>query len=518
MRSEILRPSGLVLAAVILGSCDSEQPLEPTGRGNLSAVPANSNIVAPSNLTATAQEGNRIRLSWRDNSSNEKGFELLRSLTGPSGALELYVKSLAAGSTNYVDTGVEPVTTYCYAVRAFKVAGATRSYSALSPIACATTPPATGAPSAPSATGARPSNSSTIWVSWTDNSQDETGFQIERGATVSGPWITGPTLGPNLSSGFDGGRASETQVCYRVAAYNANGRSAWSAAVCTIPPAGPTNLRVASATPIAVDLAWSDNSAVEDGYEIERAPTYDGPYLVIAPIATNSTTYHDPGLQNDQSYWYRVRAKRAGGFSDYAGPIAAVPATTLPVAPTWVSASPSPDASNMHLYWTDNSANEAGYRVDRSEGGGPWITRATFGPDAAGLWDVIYYPTPLPIEVEICYRVVAFNALGESSDTLCTGLPAVPIDLSARLVNGVVELSWTDNSRFEDGYYIVRADDSSMSFYYIYDAVGPNVTTYRDEHFEGWASYYLRAIKGPEGYTTCCSNGVDVFMPWSEGP
>jgi hypothetical protein len=517
MRFLVMRSLPVAVLGVLLGGCGPDEALEPTNPESFAAARADGTLATPTNLIATVQAGNRIRLSWSDNSSNEKGFELLRSPTGASGVLQLYV-GLAAGATAYVDTEVHPSSTYCYAVRAFKLAGGTKSYSLLSATACVTTPPAAGAPLAPSGVAAISRNSSTILVSWTDNSQDETGFQLERAPDRSGAWLSVATLASSLTSTLDGGRLSETQACYRVAAFNANGRSSWSEAACSIPPRGPTDLRVIAATSTSVDLTWSDNSAFEDGYEVQRAAALEGPYSAAGTLAVNATTFHQVGLEPEHTYWYQVRAKGGGGYSDLAGPIPTATATTLPAAPAWVSASPSPDASNMHLHWADNSANESGFRLERSVAGAAWVTRMTFGPGAAGASDVTHYPTQVPTETEICYRVIAFNALGESSDTLCTGLPAVPVDLSARLVEGAVELSWTDNSRFEDGVYIVRADDTSMGFYYIYDAVGPNVSTYRDEHPEGWGSYYLRAIKGTEGYTTCCSNAVDVLIPSPGAP
>jgi hypothetical protein len=41
-----------------------------------------------------------------------------------------------------------------------------------------------------------------------------------------------------------------------------------SAAVCTAPPAAPTNLTGTRRTDGAVEFRWTDNSAVEDGYEV----------------------------------------------------------------------------------------------------------------------------------------------------------------------------------------------------------------------------------------------------------
>lgn len=515
MRFVSPRISGLVGLAFLLSSCESEQVLAPTAETSFSTTGGTSKLGAPSSLSATTTATNRIRLTWQDNSTNENGFEVLRSLTGLPGSFSGYAET-GAGVANYEDAGVEPSTRYCYAVRAFKVAGRNKSYSALTSSVCITTPVAPGAPATPTGTAAVSANSSTITVNWADNSEDETGFRIERAPISSGPWESAGEIGKDLRSFSDGARTSEAQVCYRVAAFNANGSSLWSeGTACAIPPAGPTDLRSAEASLTAIDLAWTDNSALEEGYEIQRATAGDGPYTVIVDLSSNVTSYRDDGLASDQPYWYRVRAKRAGGFSDFSAPTATILATSPPAAPTWVSASPFNGWSTF-LVWNDNSTNEAGFRLERSDGGAPWVTLMTFGPGSGGgaVWDDKNFPQ----ELEICYRVIAYNGLGESSDTGCTALPAVPVDLSARIVEGVVELSWTDISNFEDGYYIVRADGMSMGFYYVYDAVGPNATSYRDMSPDPeWSSYYLRAMKGPEGYS-CCSNAVDVVMPPGGSP
>lgn len=513
MRRDIV-PNTLIFLIGFLGGCSGDQPLEPTLDESFSAA-VGSGLKAPSDLMA-APSASAIRLTWKDNSSGESGFEVLRSTSGLAGQFSVYVPAISAGAVVYEDFGVEPSTTYCYQIRAFKTSGRNRTYSALSTSACAMTPLPVGAPAAPTGTTAVSANSSTITVSWADNSADGDGFLVERAASATGSWEPAATGAPGLISISDAGRKNETQACYRVAAFNANGRSPWSAEACAIPPAAPTNLSAAATDQSTIDLTWIDNSGFEDGYELQRAMADGGPYFLVASLPANVTNYRDAGLTSDQAFWYRVRAKRAGGFSDHTGPIAGVAATTAPVAPTWVSASPF-NGSGAFLSWADNSINEAGFRLERSDGGGPWVTLTTFGAGESQtlhMWDYEQYPQ----EAEICYRLVAFNSLGEAAGAGCTAIPAVPIDLKASVVDGVVELSWTDNSRFEDGYYIVRADGISMGFYYVYGAVGPNVTTFRDLSPDpDWASYYLRAMKGPEGYS-CCSNAVDVYTPTAPGP
>ncbi|MFN2566608.1 MAG: fibronectin type III domain-containing protein, partial [Gemmatimonadaceae bacterium] len=225
------------------------------------------------------------------------------------------------------DTGLTPLTQYCYKVRAFRVTGGNTKYSSVSNTSCATTP---GPPSAPSNADARPASSTEIQVAWSDNSGTEDGFRVERSAATAGPWETAATTGPNATSYRDGGRASEQQVCYRVIALSANGDSAPSNADCTAPPAGPTGLTATTAAQ-GIDLAWVDNSAVEDGYEVQRAT--DGvTFSTLAHVPANSTTYHDATATSSTTYWYRVRAKKDGGFSDLSN-VASAQGSCVPSGP-----------------------------------------------------------------------------------------------------------------------------------------------------------------------------------------
>jgi len=76
---------------------------------------------APSDLTATAIGPNRIALGWTDNSGNEDGFKIERK-EGDTGSWQEIVQ-VGANSTTYLDTGLQPDTTYYYRVRAFNATG-----------------------------------------------------------------------------------------------------------------------------------------------------------------------------------------------------------------------------------------------------------------------------------------------------------------------------------------------------------------------------------------------------------
>ena len=149
----------------------------------IAAMLAAAGLDRPANPTATASSEIRIDLSWQDTSSNETGFEVRRSSTGPNGTFAV-LGSTAAKTTGYSDTGLNASTQYCYKVRSYRSSNAKTTYSELSVAACATTfTPAT--PAAPSRVRAVSVSDSQIDVDWQDNSSNETGFEIHR--SVDGP-------------------------------------------------------------------------------------------------------------------------------------------------------------------------------------------------------------------------------------------------------------------------------------------------------------------------------------------
>ncbi len=74
---------------------------------------------APSNLVATAVSYNKINLTWVSNSTNQSGFELLRSTS----ATGTFVPVATVTGTSYSDSGLTANTDYYYKVRAVGAAG-----------------------------------------------------------------------------------------------------------------------------------------------------------------------------------------------------------------------------------------------------------------------------------------------------------------------------------------------------------------------------------------------------------
>ncbi|MBI4654909.1 MAG: fibronectin type III domain-containing protein, partial [Nitrospirae bacterium] len=83
-------------------------------------------------------------------------------------------------------------------------------------------------PSAPSGLGAVAISSSQINLSWTDNSNNETGFKIERKTGVGRIYNQIATVGANISTYSNTGLLAGTTYYYRIKAYNGVGDSAYS--------------------------------------------------------------------------------------------------------------------------------------------------------------------------------------------------------------------------------------------------------------------------------------------------
>ncbi|HEY6866370.1 MAG TPA: LamG-like jellyroll fold domain-containing protein, partial [Candidatus Eisenbacteria bacterium] len=212
---------------------------------------------APGGLTASAPDATHIQLAWTDLATTESGYEVERSTTGASGPFTL-LATLAANATGYTDTPLSPSTEYCYQVRAISVCSGASPYSA---VACATTP-APAPPNPPTGLAAAAPTYSQINLSWTDNSSDETSFEVERSTDGGASFTPLASLAANTTSYSDIGLTAATAYCYRVRAVSGIGPSGWAGPGCVTTPAF-TNmaLQLAGSTyvtfgdPAALDLA-----------------------------------------------------------------------------------------------------------------------------------------------------------------------------------------------------------------------------------------------------------------------
>jgi murein tripeptide amidase MpaA len=178
----------------------------------------------PTNLAAAAVSSTQVNLSWTDNGSTETGFKIERCV-GENCTDFAQITTVGANLTSYSNTGLAASTSYSYRVRAYNTAGD----SGYSNTASAVTQAAPIIPAAPTSLVAVAVSRSQINLTWTDNSNNETGFRIERckGSTCTNFALVA-TVGTNVTSYSNTGLTANTAYRYRIYAYNASGNSAYS--------------------------------------------------------------------------------------------------------------------------------------------------------------------------------------------------------------------------------------------------------------------------------------------------
>ena len=77
-------------------------------------------------------------------------------------------------------------------------------------------------------------------LTWVDNSQDESGFHIERKLGTNGVFSVVASVGADVTSYSDSNLADGTTYCYRARAYNSAGNSPYSDEICGTTPASST--------------------------------------------------------------------------------------------------------------------------------------------------------------------------------------------------------------------------------------------------------------------------------------
>ena len=322
----------------------------------------------PANLSAAAVSSSQINLIWTDQSTNETGFQIERK-TGAGGTYA-QIGTAAANATAYSDTGRTEGTTYYYRVRAVNGAG----NSAYSNEANATT--SVSLPAAPANLSAAAASVSQINLIWTDQSTNETGFQIERKTGAGGTYAQIGTAAANATAYSDTGRTEGTTYYYRVRAVNGAGNSTYSneanATTAVSPPVSPANLSAAAVSSSQINLTWTDQSDNEDGFRVYRGTDSSTVTTLMATLGVGITSYSNTDLAASTTYYYKVTTFNIAGesaASNVANATTEPPPVTIPSAPTNLQATAA-SSSVINLTWNDASANETGFQIERKTGAG----------------------------------------------------------------------------------------------------------------------------------------------------
>jgi fibronectin type 3 domain-containing protein len=385
-------------------------------------------------VTGSMGSDGTVTVTWRDNSSNESRFEVLRANDAGTDVFFLY-GSVAANVTSYRDTGVGASSAYCYRVRAVRVKGQSSTASALSASACM--PAALVAPSNVTVSA---TTETSIELAWQDNTAEETRFEVFRS---SGPDVAGTLAGStaaNVTTYLDAGLTPGTTYCYTIVAVRevdgsrrvSPPSSVRCASTLAIAPA-PTVARVTGAVPFTstwVDVYWEDAStSVEETSRLYRSRDGGVTWELVQTVVGGSRWgAYDTGLEPERPACYRVVNSTRAGTAEPSNTLC----TTPPAAPSDVIATVV-DASSVDVTWRDNSAVEDGYEVRAHYGSctyddvyglicdDGWTALATLPANATS------YRAPLMSGLEFNgWRVYPMKDLGYGSGTSANQPPASP--------------------------------------------------------------------------------------------
>lgn len=263
-------------------------------------------------LSATVLSPTSVRLNWSDSNTYKTGFEIQRRLSGGSYA---WLSTVSSTTTTITDTTVQPSTTYDYRVRVLN-AGVGSPYIAVT--ATTTANPA----AAPTSLTASPQSATSVLLSWADNSNNETNFELQRRLLPSGAFGVIATTAANVVSYLDTSASANTSYEYKVRAKNSAGYSLFSnvatATTGQTVPAAPSGL-AASYNPASKQftLTWVDNSNNEQGFVAQFSYSGSAFSDLINPVGANVTTYVSGANPPVGSYQFKVRAYNAAGISTY---------------------------------------------------------------------------------------------------------------------------------------------------------------------------------------------------------
>ena len=297
-----------------------------------------------------------------------------------------------------------------------------------------------------------------VALSWSAPASDDgsaiTGYRVT--PYVGGTAQTSVSTGSAATSYTVTGLSNGTTYTFKVAAINAAGTGADSAAsppltpVGPMPPGAPTDV-VGSPKDKAVALTWtapaSDGGSPITGYRI--TPWIKDKAQPAVLTGSAATSYTVTGLSNSTTYTFTVAAINAigtGPESAQSPPVRPAGPTT-PGVPTEVTGAPG-DRSVL-LSWTapasDGGSPITGYRIT------PWIRDKAQPAVLTGSAATSHTVTALTNGTTYTFTVAAINAVGTGPQSAASpaitpaaaAVPGAPTAVTGSPLDGAVALSWT---------------------------------------------------------------------------
>ena len=372
----------------------------------------------PTSVSATAEESDRVRLSWGppddDGGSGVIAYQIDTSRDGTS--WHVLAMDISASARVFIHKNLDPATTHYYRIFARNSVG----LSTASAIVQATTE--ADLPDRPTSVNAVGEESDRIHLSWLPpvytGGVAITGYQIETSDDGRLWTVLRTDIDANARAFVHMNLDPATTHYYRIFARNSVGLSTASAAVnAATKPALPGKVMDLGARAVSsseILLGWSPVTSTGGvgllGYRIEISLDAGATWQVVRrDTGTLNTAYHHKDLRPGTTYRYRVSALNMVGYgesSEYAETRTHGP----PQAPKDLIAE-TVSQSQINLAWIppDNNGGTplTGYLIEFSaDGGGEWnkLTETAVGTS--------YAHKGLRAGTTYRYRVSAINGIG----------------------------------------------------------------------------------------------------------
>lgn len=460
---------------------DPGNPIDGFKHGQFLANPADQAGPSTPVMTMGSVGGNSVILNWTD-VSGEDAYSL-EYATNPAFSRDLVKLALSANATTRTVTGLLPLTSYYFRLRAKSGA----LYSARSaPVAATTT---IAPPTAPSGLGASAFSQTQINLTWTDNSSNETGFKIERKTGTGGSWAQIATPAANAASYSDSGLTAATIYVYRVRATSAAGDSSYSSeasATTTSSSSGNTLTFVAGADAHVNSQYPTTNYGTNVAVAVQKSASRNlESYFRFAVSGVAGTV---------TSAKLRLKESPTGTSSSNN-----VPMSVRQITETWTESGviwntkPAYAGVSLGTVPANTIANDAVVDIV--------LSPALFTGN--GTYDLALIGTADGGDTPFMSREAGTNGPQLILTVLST--PAAPTNLNAVTASSsAISLTWNDSSTNETGFEIERKTGASGTWALI-STVASNVVFYQNTGLSQATAYYYRVravgTAGGSGYS-----------------
>ncbi len=449
--------AGVSLGILITTGCNLPSTSDASSG---TAAGTGTGAIAPTALVVSAVTNNSITVGWTNNATDAE-FITVESCMGSGCTNFTEVSRSPYGPTaaSHTESGLTSATTYRFRVKATSQGGPS-SYLTSSDITTLMIPNTTLTTSAAS---------NSITLGWTDNDPSATGVEVQEcvgsGCTNFVDTLNSP-LASTAVSDTESGLQEGTTYRFQVREIKGSSFSSWltSSNITTL-AAAPTNFMQTAVTGTTISLGWTNNSAIDTGYQVQMCAgsgCSNFADIPASPLAANSTSTTITGLTPGTTYQFQIRTLAAVGNSAF---VASGGIDTTAAAPTGLAAGTVTDTS-IQLSWTNNSLDAIYFELQRCSGVGCVVFSDVSGSPLSPT-TVSYTDTGLAASTDYSYQIRAVNSVGPSSwDTLSAveTAPAAPTGFTLGAVADVsVGFSWTDNATDGTGYEVQSCAGSNCS-------------------------------------------------------